>query len=490
MMGGPRWGRTILAAALATAALIPFVPTTVAAAPPPSPRVVNGEQGSMAEWPFLVAIAKKATFEEQGFAIAQFCAGTLASETLVITAAHCVRNRNARDLVVGAPGPDGSLSGLTLRVRDVTAIEVYPGYDPKSFAGDIAVITLDLPLESTPTLTPTTAEEATTIAGARAPVSVAGWGAINKRSPWKYPDVFRTGDLVVFPRSSCGGGQQFVLDGVSFGGYGPADVDPAQMLCADGVRGGRPVDACVGDSGGPLVGGTGDGRRLVGVVSWGLEVCGSRQGPGVYTRVSAYTEFLAAAGVPFGPVDRPEVPELLRVNTAPTSLTGVVRGSVEGLQPDAYVVTARASDGTLSECTVPAPPVPQRARCTIEGLVTGSTYVVTARALLGAAASDPTAAIEVTVDGLPARPRIQEYAAQPGGTANFRVVNLRGNGSPLTAKRVECAASGRPTRTADIGAGGQATVERLRRGAEYSCVAIVANEYGENRSRSVRLVAR
>ncbi|MFM9136151.1 MAG: S1 family peptidase, partial [bacterium] len=478
-------------AALQTLPLLVAAPADAAPAQA-APRVVNGEQGSTAEWPFLVALARKSTFETQGFLTAQFCGGTLASETLVITAAHCVRGRKAADLVVGSPGPSGALSSLTLRVRNVTRIEVSPGYDPQTFAGDIAVITLDLPLESTPTLAPATAEEARTLAAARKTVRVAGWGATNKTEPWKFPDIFRTGSLTVFPKSSCGGGQDFVLDGITFSGYGPADVDPAAMLCADGVRNGRPVDACVGDSGGPLVGGTGDGRRLVGVVSWGIEVCGSPRGPGVYARVSAYNEFLAAAGVPFDndPVDRPEPPEVLRVNTSPTSLTAVVRGSSEGPAPDAYAVTAVAPDGSALECTVPAPALPQRARCTVEGLATGTTYVVTARSLIGTAASDPSVPVEVLVDGLPARPRIQEHAVQPGGTATFRIVNMRGNGSPLVTKVVECTAAGRPTRSGDIAAGGRATVERLRRGTEYSCVAIVANEYGASRSKAVLLVAR
>ena len=487
-----------LTAALALAAVMVsggLANSSGAAAQPdngPSPRVVNGEQGSMAEWPFLVALAKKSTFETQGFLIAQFCGGTLVSDTLVVTAAHCVRGRKPADLVVGSPGPSGALSGLTLQVRDVTGIEIYPDYDPRSFAGDIAVITLDLPLAGIPTLSPATPDEAKTLAAARATVRVAGWGATNKTEPWKFPDVFRTGDLTAFPKSSCGGGKDFVIDGITFSGYGPSDVDPAAMLCADGVRNGRPVDACVGDSGGPLVGGTGDGRRLVGIVSWGLEVCGSPRGPGIYTRVSTYADFLADAGVPFDtdPVDRPEPPQLLRVNTTPTSVTAVVRGSSEGPQPDTYAVTAQAPDGSISECTVPAPALPQRARCTIEGLVTGSTYVVTARSLVGTAASEPSEPTEVLVDGVPARPRIQEYAAQTGGTATFRVINLRGNGAPLLSKTVECTATGRPTRNAAIGAGGRATVERLRRGTEYSCVAIVTNEYAENRSKPVSLVAR
>ena len=65
------------------------------------------------------------------------------------------------------------------------------------------------------------------------------------------------------------------------------------MLCAggDGLK-----DACMGDSGGALFLPAGEGRPLpvaIGIVSWGVG-CGLPDTPGVYTRVSAYTDWLQA----------------------------------------------------------------------------------------------------------------------------------------------------------------------------------------------------
>lgn len=67
------------------------------------------------------------------------------------------------------------------------------------------------------------------------------------------------------------------------------------QLCAGGAEG---KDSCTGDSGGPLMS-TGIMRRdgkvryfVAGVVSYGPDSCGTKGWPGVYTRVSNYTDWI------------------------------------------------------------------------------------------------------------------------------------------------------------------------------------------------------
>ena len=65
------------------------------------------------------------------------------------------------------------------------------------------------------------------------------------------------------------------------------------MLCA-GQAG---KDSCQGDSGGPLVIDDGGIKKQAGVVSWGIE-CGLARYPGVYTRVSVFTDWVHAYVAP------------------------------------------------------------------------------------------------------------------------------------------------------------------------------------------------
>jgi secreted trypsin-like serine protease len=457
------------------------------------PRVVNGEAGPSADFGFLVAIGDKARFQQLGMDRAQFCGGTLTSSTLVITAAHCVKDARARDIVVGT-FPDGDLGSTEGRVVSVTAIKINPAYSPDTQANDIAVLTLAQPLLGVPTLMPATTEEAGSLTAARASVTVAGWGATNHREPWRFTSVYRIGRLQVFPESSCGGGDSFTIDGVRFSGYGPREVDARVMLCAEGVRADEPVDSCVGDSGGPLVGGTGDARRLVGIVSWGLDECATARGPGVYSRVSAFTRFLRDAGVPFAPVptDVPLPPRIAKTTATIDSVTVTVTAAAEGLAPDEFSVSARDPEGRILSCSMPAPPTPATAtaECTITGLSVGVKYAVTAIAIAAGVPSTPSTERTVTPAGLPARPRIIAKHVEKGGFAGFAVANVRGNGSPVISKQVRCSSSGERTRRAPILGEGIAVVARLTRGVRYSCVAIVANSYGSTKSEAVSITAR
>ena len=62
------------------------------------------------------------------------------------------------------------------------------------------------------------------------------------------------------------------------------------MMCAGYREGG--INSCQGDSGGPLVLRGKDGPVQVGLVSWGAG-CARKLRYGVYTRVDAYSDWIA-----------------------------------------------------------------------------------------------------------------------------------------------------------------------------------------------------
>jgi trypsin len=69
----------------------------------------------------------------------------------------------------------------------------------------------------------------------------------------------------------------------NYSGYGGI---PPNQICAGLAEGG--VDSCQGDSGGPLF----KDAAVYGIVSWGVG-CAYPNYPGVYTEVSAYSDWIA-----------------------------------------------------------------------------------------------------------------------------------------------------------------------------------------------------
>lgn len=62
------------------------------------------------------------------------------------------------------------------------------------------------------------------------------------------------------------------------------------MFCAGLSVGGK--DSCFGDSGSAFVVREQDAYSAVGIVSWGLNHCGSQGNYGVYTKVSQYLDWI------------------------------------------------------------------------------------------------------------------------------------------------------------------------------------------------------
>lgn len=459
------------------------------AAPATSPRVINGDPGDATQYPFLVSLLKADSLEEDGPFQAQFCGGTLTTPTTVVTAAHCVVDQKTGDQRAAGSvlvGIGANLRDPALRVIRVAQIVVSPDYARRTAVNDVAVLVLAQPAEGVTPLRPASPEEAAALTSPGAPVRVAGWGNTST-SGKQFPDVFRVGQLVVFPDASCGKGADFVLNGVTFSGFSGSDADPRVMVCAAGTAGGGTVvDSCQGDSGGPLVGGDGAAARLVGIVSWG-ESCAS-EFPGVYTRVASEYGFLSSTGAIAALATAPTQPPALTVAPRDGQLVVGFTAAADGTEATAFAATAvDPATGQAANCVAQPRPSGTTAACAIVGLVNGTAYEVTG--ITGNSAGNspvagPIAAVPVPV-AVPGR--IVKVIPLDAGKVAFRVTPAQG--ADLSAYQLICTpVGGGVARAADV-TGSRVVVSRLRP-VRYSCVLRAENAYGATESTPVRVKPR
>jgi hypothetical protein len=222
-----------------------------------NPRISGGTITEPGQYPYFATLASR------------MCGATLIHPDILLSAGHCQRAFAAETMVfVGAH----EVKGMQV-TADATRVIVrqypHPDIDFTRWRNDLSIFQLDRPVNS---LQPVQLNSDPAVPSIDSTLTVIGFGATLTE---RLSDFLREVDVYPVDPDTCK--RQ----------YGNPVIKPAIMICANNPSPGH--DSCQGDSGGPLLDTA--TRSQIGIVSFGVG-CGDPTFPGVYTRVSAYTNWI------------------------------------------------------------------------------------------------------------------------------------------------------------------------------------------------------
>ncbi|KAH8408813.1 hypothetical protein KR009_000570 [Drosophila setifemur] len=241
------------------------------------PKVVGGYAVTINQVPYQVSVRKRSIHEKQ-YGLGHVCGGTVISQRVVCSAAHCFAINDSHPLEYRDPELFVVVAGASTIDRTdrfsqeylVLRILGHEQYNTNTLENDIALVFLDgyIPWHSPSVRAIPLAKEAPregTIC------LIHGWGKGTLHPQKDRSPSLQQAPVPILKKTIC----QVIYK------------LPESQMCAGFLQGG--IDACQGDSGGPLV----CNGSLAGIISWGVG-CADPGFPGVYTNITHFLDWIRA----------------------------------------------------------------------------------------------------------------------------------------------------------------------------------------------------
>ncbi|XP_077507426.1 chymotrypsinogen B-like isoform X2 [Amblyomma americanum] len=194
-------------------------------------RVVGGQEAAPNSWPWQVSISS-AEYEVMG----HFCGGSIIAPQWVLTAAHCLTNRKAKDVLVTF-GAHNLMNVSDVVTRRAEALLTHGSFSNFNKNVDLGLIKLDMPVNFTDKIRPICLPRKGDELIKHGHCFAAGWG--QTRGTGSFGSLKQV-EMIELPFQECRKTSPMLF----------RELVESDTFCAGDRRGEEGV--CHGDSGGPL----------------------------------------------------------------------------------------------------------------------------------------------------------------------------------------------------------------------------------------------